>query len=144
MTLEQTVELLRGQLVSLTKEVRRNRRYYLRNEPAKDAETDNHNNFSNPIGQPIGSVPRQVPGLPRGEPKWESNFKIKLLEFYGRLNHEEFMDWLNQMERIFNFHEVSYSKIVKLISIKMREKASTWWKQLHVQRIKRGKRKIQD
>ena len=68
-TLEQTVELLRGQLVSLTKEVRRNWRYYLRNEPAKDAETDNHNNFSNPIGQPIGSVPRQVPGPPRGEPK---------------------------------------------------------------------------
>ena len=63
------MELLRGQLVSLTKEVRRNRRYYLRNEPAKDAETDNHNNFSNPIGQPIGSVPRQVPGPPRGEPK---------------------------------------------------------------------------
>ena len=48
-TLEQTMELLREQLVSLTEEVRRNRRYHLRNEPAKDTEIDNHNNCSNPI-----------------------------------------------------------------------------------------------
>ena len=64
-TLEQTVELLRGQLAALTKEVRRNRRYHPRNddETAEDAETDSHSNFSNPIGQPRGGVPRQVPSL---------------------------------------------------------------------------------
>ena len=52
MTLEQTVELLRGQLAALTEEVRRNWRYHPRNddEPVEDAETDSQNNFSNPIG----------------------------------------------------------------------------------------------
>ena len=72
-TLEHTVELLRGQLAALTKEVRRNRRYHPRNddETAEDAETDSHSNFSNPIGQPRGGIPRQVPSPPRGEPKWE-------------------------------------------------------------------------
>ena len=114
------MELLRGQLATLTEEVRKNRHYHPRNddEPAKDAEIDIHSNFSNPIGQPRGGVPRQVPSPPRGEPKWESNFKIELPEFYGSLNCEEFMDWLNQVERIFDFHEVPDSKKVKLISIK--------------------------
>ena len=74
----------------MIEEVRRNWRYHPRNddEPAEDAETDNHSNFSNLIGQPRGGVPRQVPSPPRGEPKWESNFKIELLEFYGSLNFE--------------------------------------------------------
>ena len=61
-----------------------------------------------------------MPGPLRGEPKWESNVKIELPKFYGSLNHEEFIDWLNQVERIFDFHEVLDSKKVKLISIKLR------------------------
>lgn len=144
MTLEQTMELLRGQLAALIEEVRRNRHYHPRNddEPIEDAETNSHSNFSNPIGQPRGGVPRQVPSPPRGEPKWESNSKIELPEFYGSLNHEEFMDWLNQVERIFDFREVPNSKKVKLISIKLKGRASTWWEQLQVQRVRRGKRKI--
>ena len=125
MTLEQILELLRGQLATWTEEVRRNRRYHPRNddEPAEDAETDSQSNFDNPIGQPRGGVQRQVPSPPRGEPKWESNFKIELPEFYGSLNHEEFMDWLNQVERIFDFHEVLDSKKVKFISIKLKGRA---------------------
>ena len=65
-TLEQTVEMLRGQLAVLTEEVRRNRRYHPRNddEIAEDAETDSHSSFSNPFGQPRGGVPRQVPSPP--------------------------------------------------------------------------------
>lgn len=125
MTLEQILELLRGQLATLTEEVTRNWRYHPRNddEPAEDAETDSQSNFDNPIGQPRGGVQRQVPSPPRGEPKWESNFKIELPEFYGSLNHEEFMDWLNQVERIFDFHEVLDSKKVKFISIKLKGRA---------------------
>ena len=122
MTLEQIVELLRRQLAALTEEVRRNRRYHPRNDD-EPAETDSQSNFDNPIGQPRGGVQRQVPSPPRGEPKWESNFKIELPEFYGSLNHEEFMDWLNQVERIFDFHEVLDSKKVKFISIKLKGRA---------------------
>ena len=85
-----------------------------------------------------------MPGPPRGEPIWESNFKIELPKFYGTLYHEEFMDWLNQVESIFDFHDVPDSKKVKLISIKLRERASAWWEQLQVQRVRRGKRKVQD
>ena len=61
------MELLRGQLAALTEEVRRSWRYHPRNddEPVEDAETDSHNNFSNPIGQPRRGVPRQVPSLQR-------------------------------------------------------------------------------
>ena len=91
------MELLRGQLAALTEEVRRNQHHHPRNddELVEDAETDSHSNFGNPIGQLGGGVPRQVSGPPRGEPKWESKFKIELPEFYGSLNHEEFVDWLS-------------------------------------------------
>ena len=130
----------------MTEKLRRNRRYHPRNddELAEYAETDSHSNFSNLIGQPRGGVPSQVPSPPRGEPKWESNFKIELPEFYGSLNHEEFMNWLNQVERIFDIHKVPNSKKVKLISIKLRGRALAWWEQLQVQRVRRGKSKIQD
>ena len=107
-TLKRTIWAARGQLAALTKEVRRNQCCHPRNddEPIEDTETDSHSNFSNPIDHPRGGVPRQVPGPPRGEPKWEWNFKIELPKFYGSLNYEEFIDWLNQVERIFDFHEV--------------------------------------
>ena len=106
--------------------MRRNQCYHPRDddEPTEDAETDSHSNFSNLIGQPRGGVPRQVFGPPRGEPKWESDFKIELPKCYGSLNHEEYIDWLNQVERIFDFHEIPNSKKVKLISIKLRGRVS--------------------
>nr|POE60281.1 hypothetical protein CFP56_55333 [Quercus suber] len=57
-------------------------------ESAEDAETDSHINFSNPIRKPREGVPGKVSVPPKGEPKWESKFKIELPEFNGNLNHE--------------------------------------------------------
>ena len=61
------------------------------------------------------------------EPKarWESNFKIELPKFFGNLSAKDFVDWLNQVERIFDYHEVPDHKKVKLIAIKFRSRAST-------------------
>ena len=67
------------------------------------------------------------------EQKWGSDFKIELPEFYGSLNHEEIVDWLNQEERRFDFHEVPDYKKVKLVANKLKGSAFVWWKQLQVQ-----------
>ena len=32
---------------------------------------------------------------------WESRFEIEFLEFDGSLDHEEFVDWLSEVEEIF-------------------------------------------
>jgi hypothetical protein len=53
----------------------------------------------------------------KDEPRWEINFKIDLPEFTGWLNPDEFMDWLNHVERIFDYHQVPDHKKVKLVAI---------------------------
>ena len=66
MTLEQAMELLRGQLAALTEEVRRNQCHHPRNdgEQSEDTDADNNGNFDNPFGQLVRGnqqVPVQEP-----------------------------------------------------------------------------------
>ena len=61
--------------------------------------------------------------------KWENNFKIEFLEFNGSLIVEDFVDWLNQVERIFEYHEIPDHKRVKLVAIKLKGRALAWWEQ---------------
>uniref|UniRef100_A0A2N9IAM9 Integrase catalytic domain-containing protein n=1 Tax=Fagus sylvatica TaxID=28930 RepID=A0A2N9IAM9_FAGSY len=62
--------------------------------------------------------------------EWEPNIKIELPEFYGSLNPDDFVDWLNQTERIFEYYDIQDPKKVKLVSIKLRGRASAWWEQV--------------
>ena len=80
----------------------------------------------------------------REEPKWKPNIKLDLPKFQGSLNPKEFVDWLNQIESIFEYYEVQDSKKVKLVSIKQRGRTLAWWEQLQVQRVRRGKGKIRE
>ena len=50
--------------------------------------------------------------------RWESSFKIEFPEFSCSLNAEDFVDWINQVERIFEYHEIPDHKKVKLVAIK--------------------------
>jgi hypothetical protein len=44
--------------------------------------------------------------------RWESSFEIEFPEFSGSLNAEDFMDWINQVERIFEYHKIPNHKKV--------------------------------
>ncbi|GMY32926.1 transposon Ty3-I Gag-Pol polyprotein isoform X1 [Fagus crenata] len=112
--LEVTVEMLRRQLTTLTKEVRRNQLGGKHRGDGNDNE-DTLSVFENPYGNPR-----------REERKWEPNIKIELPEFYGSLNPNYFVDWLNQTERIFEYYDIQDPKKVKLVSIKLRGRASAW------------------
>ena len=46
---------------------------------------------------------------------WESRFKIEFPEIDGSLDHEDFMDWLNQVEEIVAYYDILESKKVKLL-----------------------------
>ena len=76
--------------------------------------------------------------------KWEDNFKIDFPEFNGNLIAENFVDWLNQVERILEYHEIPNHKRVKLVAIKLKGRASAWCKQFQMQRVRMGKRKIRE
>ena len=45
----------------------------------------------------------------------------------GNLNAEELIDWINTLDKYFNYEEVDDSKKVKFSMMKLREHASIWW-----------------
>jgi hypothetical protein len=80
---------------------------------------------------------------------WESHhralgFKVDLPEFSGALQAEGFIDWLNELEQIFEYMEVPDHDKVKLVAIKLKGRASAWWEQLKRSRERQGKAKITD
>uniref|UniRef100_A0A2N9F6N0 Reverse transcriptase n=1 Tax=Fagus sylvatica TaxID=28930 RepID=A0A2N9F6N0_FAGSY len=57
---------------------------------------------------------------------------------------QEFVDWLSTVERVFEYYEVPEQKKTKLVGVKLRGRASAWWEQVQVHRLRRGKPKVQE
>ena len=70
------------------------------------------------------------------------DMKVDIPEFEGKIRPDEFIDWLNSVERIFDYKEVPDEKKVKIVAIKLKKHASAWWEQLRVRRERLGKPKI--
>ncbi|KAH9667915.1 Endonuclease [Citrus sinensis] len=49
------------------------------------------------------------------------DFKVEIPEFEGRMQLDEFVDWLNTVERIFEYRDVPEDRKVKLIAIKLKK-----------------------
>ncbi|KAM0976371.1 hypothetical protein FF1_019350 [Malus domestica] len=58
------------------------------------------------------------------------NMKVDIPEFEGRIGPDEFIDWLNTVERVFDYKEVPHHWKVKIVAIKLTKYASAWWEQL--------------
>ncbi|KAJ0978464.1 hypothetical protein J5N97_013938 [Dioscorea zingiberensis] len=80
----------------------------------------------------------------REERHVDLGFRVELPEFTGTLHAEAFIDWLNEVERIFEYKEVPDRQKVKLVAIKLKGLASAWWEQLRRSRDRQGKPKIVD
>ncbi|KAE8672958.1 putative CCCH-type zinc finger family protein [Hibiscus syriacus] len=80
----------------------------------------------------------------REERHGDLGFRVDLLEFSGTLQAEGFVDWINKVERIFEYKEVPDRVKVKLIAIKLKGRASAWWEQLRRLRERQGNAKIID
>ncbi|XP_062177060.1 uncharacterized protein LOC133881996 [Alnus glutinosa] len=102
--------------------------------------SDSDSTFDNPYHNP---VPNQDH---RGRERHHGalGFKVDLPEFSGTLQAEGFVDWLNEIERIFEYKEVPDRDKVKLVAIKLKGRASAWWEQLKRSRERQGKAKITD
>ena len=58
---------------------------------------------------------------------------------------DDFLEWLNTVERVFEFYEFyepPEAKKVKLVVIKLKRNASFWWENLKKLREREGKCKI--
>ena len=76
-------------------------------------------------------------------PTFNSNdFKIDIPEFEGRLNPDDFLEWLQTVERIFEYKEIPEDRKVKLVALRLRKYASLWWTNLTAKRTRERKSKI--
>ncbi|KAL6220812.1 hypothetical protein ACLB2K_008566 [Fragaria x ananassa] len=70
------------------------------------------------------------------------DMKVDIPEFEGRMRPDDFVDWLNTVERVFKYKEIPDEKRVKIVAIKLIKHAFAWWEQLRVHRERLGKPKI--
>lgn len=47
--------------------------------------------------------------------------------YVGNLDVEELIDWINTLDKYFDYEEVDEAKRVKMLVTKLRGHASTWW-----------------
>jgi len=79
----------------------------------------------------------------RTRPTFNSNdFKVEIPEFEGKLDLDEFIEWLQTVERIFEFKEISEDKKLKIVALRLRKYASLWWTNLNAKRTRERKSKI--
>ncbi|VFQ98699.1 unnamed protein product [Cuscuta campestris] len=71
-----------------------------------------------------------------------SDFKVDIPTFEGRNDPDEFLEWLEMVERVFDFKEVSDEKKVKIVALKFRKYASTWWTNTCTKRRRNGKKLV--
>ncbi|KAJ0962642.1 hypothetical protein J5N97_027764 [Dioscorea zingiberensis] len=88
-----------------------------------DREVSNHDSestFVNPYSRRMQSREYRA----REEHHGDLGFQVELPEFTGTLHAEVFIDWLNEVERIFEYKEVPDRLKVKLVAIKLKGRAS--------------------
>ena len=97
-------------------------------------------------GQHLSSSSDEEPfRRPRRNGRSTPNFgdiKVGVPEFEGRLDPDEFLEWLQTVQRIFDYKEILEEKKVKLIALRLRKYASLWWSNLCAKRARQGKGKI--
>ncbi|VFQ83899.1 unnamed protein product [Cuscuta campestris] len=70
----------------------------------------------------------------RAQDKSGSDFKVDIPIFEGKYDPDEFLEWLETVERVFDFKEVSDEKKGKIVALKFRKYASTWWSNIKTKR----------
>ena len=67
--------------------------------------------------------------------------KMYILDFEGKMHLDDFLDWLNTVERVFEFCNPPKHMKMKIMVVKLRKNASFWWENKK-KRDREGKSKI--
>ncbi|XP_016667562.1 uncharacterized protein [Gossypium hirsutum] len=70
------------------------------------------------------------------------SIKLSIPPFQGRSNPEAYLEWEKKIELIFECHNYSEAKKVKLATIEFTDYAMIWWDQLTLNRRRNGERPI--
>ncbi|XP_057990435.1 uncharacterized protein LOC131172909 [Hevea brasiliensis] len=67
---------------------------------------------------------------------------MKIPPFHGKEDVEAYIEWERQIEMIFEFHNYSKEKKVKLAAVEFKDYALVWWDQLLARRRRHGLRGV--
>jgi len=59
--------------------------------------------------------------------------KTKVSIYVGGLNTEELIDWINGMEKFFDYEETKDEKKVNFVVTKLKGHATLWWDGVHAE-----------
>ena len=68
--------------------------------------------------------------------------KVEVPMDEGILDVEKLMDYINALEKYFDFEEIEDKKKVKYALTRLNRHATIWWDELQIQRERKGKYKI--
>ena len=68
--------------------------------------------------------------------------KVDILFFSSNLNIEDFIDWMTDIDRFFDYMEVLEEKRVRLVAYRLKRGASVWWERMQNKRVREGKQPI--
>ena len=76
------------------------------------------------------------------QPFRHDDIKVDIPNFEGKLQPDDFVDWLQTVERVFEYKEIREERKVKIIALKLKKHASMWWENLKKRRERENKSKI--
>jgi len=111
---------------------------YLRKQPGDDtkqkqkalespsASVHNEDEASNLNSSSSDKEPRRRVRGARRTPQNSNDFKVEIPEFEGKLDPDEFLEWLHTVERVFDYKDIPDDKKVKLVALRLQRYASLW------------------
>jgi len=70
-----------------------------------------------------------------------NDIKVDIPDFKGELQSDEFVDWLQVIEHVFEYKEIPEEHKVKIVEVKLKKRALIWWENLKRTRKCEGKSK---
>ena len=65
--------------------------------------------------------------------------KPEVPTYQGGLDANELLDWINKMDKFFNYDEMSKERKVKFTVTRLKGHASLWWNGMQTERRSQGK-----
>ena len=68
--------------------------------------------------------------------------RVEVPMYEGNINVKELMDWINALNKYFDFEEIDDKKKVRYATTRLKGHATIWWDELQIHRGRRGNPKI--
>ena len=96
-----------------------------------------NNHFPNGDSDYEDDVIPAIQENPREETK-----KIEISTFNGNLSIEEFLDWLAECEKFFEYAEIAEARQVKIMVWRLKGSVVVWWDEQQESRVRQGKNRV--